>query len=46
MGIVGSNKPWEVVVGQAIGTMNVVGNSGDDSLQNYLGKKLISRIFR
>lgn len=44
MGIIGSNKPWEVVVGQAIGTMNIVENSGDNSLQDYLGEKLISSL--
>lgn len=45
MGIIGSNKPWEVVVGQAIGTMNVVENCSENSLQNYIGQKIIDNIF-
>jgi len=44
MGIMASNKPWEVVVGQAIGNMNVVAEGHDNSLQEYLGPKVISNI--
>ena len=38
MGLVGSSKPWEVLVGQAIASVATgVGQIGDDSLSDYLG---------
>lgn len=46
MGIFESSKPWEVVVGQAIATIEYVDNPASNSLQDYLGDKLVSNILK
>jgi predicted ATPase len=47
MGILECNKPWEVVVGQAIARMSVSNNALDpDSLQGYLGEKVVSNLLQ
>jgi predicted ATPase len=44
MGIFESSKPWEVVVGQAIAIIKYSENAQENSLQDYLGKKLVAVI--
>lgn len=46
MGIIGSNKPWEVAVGQAIGRLNDggAGEIAENSLSGYLGQKLVASL--
>jgi len=44
MGIIESNKPWEVAVGQTIGNMNKDFFKGPDSLFSYLGKKTVDNL--
>jgi energy-coupling factor transporter ATP-binding protein EcfA2 len=41
MGVVGSSKPWEVVVGQAIGMLQEHIVAVENSLANYLGQKVV-----
>ena len=43
MGIIGSNKPWEVAVGQVIGRLERGANQPvvTDSIRDYLGAKLL-----
>jgi ABC-type cobalamin/Fe3+-siderophores transport system ATPase subunit len=42
-----SNKPWEVLVGQAIATLARNGGTSDtDTLRDYLGAKVSERILR
>lgn len=46
MGIIGSNKPWEVAVGQVIGQLEA-GESVPvvaDSIRDYLGEKLLNEL--
>jgi hypothetical protein len=43
MMLMGSRKPWEVAVGQAIARLaSVAGVQGDNSLTRYLGSKLVN----
>ena len=45
IGIIGTNKPWEVVVGRAIAKLaNVAASSAydSDSIANFLGKKVVN----
>lgn len=47
MGIIGSSKPWEVVVGQVIGNLSWNENtnfSKEGSIYNFLGEKLIKNL--
>ncbi len=44
MGIIGSPKPWEVVVGQAIGLMGTEHVREPDSLASYLGGELVAEL--
>jgi hypothetical protein len=44
MGIIGSNKPWEVVVGQTIGLLVCQDEAPENFLQNYLGKKTVTAL--
>ncbi|MFL9879559.1 AAA family ATPase [Herbaspirillum rhizosphaerae] len=44
MGIMGSNKPWEVVVGQCIGMMVNARWETPNSLANYLGEKVVNNL--
>lgn len=46
MGIIGSPKPWEVVVGQAIGMLTCFDTDIEDDLINYLGNNLVSNILQ
>lgn len=46
MGIIESNKPWEVVVGQTIATNEYIDNPLDNSIQDYLGSKLVCAILK
>lgn len=46
MGIIGSHKPWEVVVGQAIGQLTDLDVSKENSLANFLGEKVIRSVFQ
>jgi hypothetical protein len=41
----GSNKPWEVLVGQAIAANAAVVNSNSNSISTYLGQKVIAKLF-
>lgn len=43
MGIIGSDKPWEVAVGQVIGKKDFL--DSDNSIKNYLGDKIINTLF-
>lgn len=44
MGIIGSNKPWEVIVGQTIATTSYKETCNPNSLQDFLGEKLVSNL--
>ena len=44
VGITGSNKPWEVAVGQAIARMPENRYSGEHSLREYLGAKAVQEL--
>ncbi len=47
MGIIGSSKPWEVAIGQAIGNIhwnNATDFNKDGSILSYLGEKLTKNI--
>lgn len=48
MGIIGSPKPWEVVVGQAIAALNVSDDSldfeKDGKIASFLGEKIVKNI--
>ncbi|WKD48356.1 ATP-dependent nuclease [Microbulbifer spongiae] len=46
MGIIESNKPWEVVVGQAIAITEYIDNPAPNSIQDYLGNKLVCAILK
>ena len=37
----GSQKPWEVAIGQAIAGLTAGGGQGEHSLRDYLGTKLV-----
>lgn len=41
----GSNKPWEVLVGQAIATNVANANDSANSIQVYLGHKAVTKLF-
>jgi predicted ATP-dependent endonuclease of OLD family len=40
----GSNKPWEVIVGQALASSVDGVDTGDHSIQRYLGQKAIKKL--
>lgn len=42
--VAGSTKPWEVVVGQAIGTISADGLSNGNMLIDYLGAELVRNV--
>lgn len=44
MGIIESSKPWEVVVGQTIAITDYINNPSQDSLQEYLGEKIVASL--
>jgi hypothetical protein len=44
--LLGSNKPWEVVVGQLIAFNVSKTDAGQHSIQTYLGGKTINALFR
>lgn len=46
MSIIGTNKPWEVAVGQAIGELKILPECKEHSLQDYLGNKLVEEILK
>ncbi|MBD3897190.1 AAA family ATPase [Halomonas sp. ML-15] len=46
MGIIESSKPWEVVVGQTIATTKYVDEPKPNSIQDYLGSKLVCAILK
>lgn len=41
----GSNKPWEVLVGQSIATNIATVNASQHSIQTYLGPKALTKLF-
>ena len=41
----GSNKPWEVLVGQSIAANIAAVNASQNSIQNYLGPKAVANLF-
>ena len=43
--LLGTNKPWEVVVGQSIARNIGNGRNSDHSVSHYLGSKAIDRLF-
>lgn len=47
VGLMGSNKPWEILVGQAIAnTVRREGRTGPDSIENYLGPEVCSTLLQ
>ncbi|SMO79411.1 AAA family ATPase [Fodinibius sediminis] len=42
MGLIGSNKPWEIAIGQTIGLRDF--ENSDHSITNYLGNNLVNTI--
>lgn len=44
LAVAGSNKPWEVIVGQAIAGLKNHRQQGDNSLDEYLGPKIIAAL--
>jgi len=46
MGIIESSKPWEVVVGQTIALTSYIDSPADNSIQNYLGEKLVCSVLK
>jgi len=47
MGIIGSSKPWEVAIGQAIASLTLNGSTQfnqDGSIYSFLGEKLVKNI--
>jgi len=42
VGLTGSNKPWEIAVGQAVAGLKDSDHAGEDCLKNYLGEKLVT----
>lgn len=46
MGIIESSKPWEVVVGQAIAVTDYIDNPQENSLQSFLGEKLVNQLLK
>jgi ABC-type branched-subunit amino acid transport system ATPase component len=45
VGLLGTNKPWEVLVGQLIARHYEESDSSPDSLKNYLGEKAVGVLF-
>lgn len=45
VGLLGTNKPWEVLVGQLIARHLGEKDNSQDSLQNYLGEKAVAVLF-
>jgi hypothetical protein len=43
--LLGTNKPWEVVVGQLIARSIGNGKSSEHSVSHYLGSKAIDQLF-
>ena len=39
-----TNKPWEIVVGQAIAQLKMSAPSGQNGLRNFLGPKIFSAL--
>ena len=46
MGIIESSKPWEVVVGQTIAQTTYIETPAENSIQDYLGKKLVHNVLK
>lgn len=46
MGIIESSKPWEVVVGQTIATTEYIDKPLANSIQDYLGSKLVCALLK
>lgn len=46
MGIIGSNRPWEIAVGQTISDVicGIAQSFKDGGIQNYLGKKVVETL--
>jgi len=44
VGLSGSNKPWEIAVGQAISGLSTSKHAGPNSLSAYLGSKVVSML--
>ena len=44
MGIIGESKPWEVLVGQAIGTLAAGASTSPTSLKSFLGERVCSEL--
>jgi hypothetical protein len=45
MGIIGSSKSWEIAVGRSIAILEKKAEAVVDSLQDYLGDKLVGALF-
>lgn len=43
--LLGTNKPWEVLIGQVLASDAWRENSGQDSIRNYLGAKTFQHLF-
>jgi energy-coupling factor transporter ATP-binding protein EcfA2 len=44
--VLGTNKPWEVLVGQGIAGLNAQSPSGSGSLRDFLGSQICTEILR
>ena len=44
--IIGTNKPWEVAIGQTIALLNSSSNNNDGSLKKFLGEKIVTELLK
>ena len=44
LGLMGTNKPWETLVGQAIAGLSDLGDGGDGTLQRFLGQRVCEQL--
>jgi hypothetical protein len=44
MDLAGSNKPWEVAVGQGIAALTTASSREDGGLADFLGSKIINAL--
>ena len=44
LGLMGTNKPWETLVGQAIAGLSDLGDGGEGTLQRFLGQRVCEQL--
>ena len=44
LGLMGTNKPWEILVGQAIAGLSDLGDGGEGTLQRFLGQRVCEQL--